>query len=263
MSSFLKASNIFDTSFNSDLYFESLSAEYTKTSLLKAINSSNIPIIFLLGEPGVGKTYMLNILQKNFSLDKKVFFTSEPFSSPESFLYFLLQDTIFDKRITISELKTEAINKFKNLNHIIIIDEAQLLNNVVLEFIRTLSDTGYFNFLLSMHKQEGDEIVKRTHFLSRNHRVIVLGILKMNEIKKYIESQLLKHGLGDISSLFDKKQVNLLLKLSKGNFRITKQLLKHTFLIMDYAKTNGHFNYVTPNKCVITMAGIDLGIINA
>ncbi len=263
MSSFLKAHKVFDTNFNSSFYFESLSSEYAKSSLLTTINSNNTPIIFLLGEPGVGKTYMLNLIKDEISSDKKVLFTSEPFSTPESFLHFLLEDHKVDISLTISQLKNIAIEKFKNNNNIIMIDEAQLLNNIVLEFIRTLSDTGHFNFLLSMHKEDGEEILKRSHFLSRNHRVVILGILKMNEIQKYINSQLIKHSLGEISSQFKNKQIKLLLKLSNGNFRIIKQLLKHTFLIADYARTNGHSKYDTPNNCVITMAGIDLGIIDA
>ncbi|MEA2099023.1 MAG: ATP-binding protein [Campylobacterota bacterium] len=263
MSSYSKASKIFDTSFDSDLYFESIAAEFTKNSLLKAIGSREIPLLFLLGEPGVGKTYMLNVLQNYFSADKKVLFSSEPFSTPESFLHFLLKNEYFDKRLTISELKDEAMNRFNSTDNLIIIDEAQLVDNLVLEFIRILSDTGHFNFLLSMHKREGEEIVKKSHFASRTHTVVELTMLTKSEIKKYIESELLRHGLGNISEIFNQSDVKFIQKLSNGNFRIVKQLLKHTFSIMDYAKINGHDSYAKPNECVITMAAIDLGIINA
>ncbi len=263
MSSYAKASKIFDTSFDSDLYFESIAAEFTKNSLLKTIDSREIPLIFLLGEPGVGKTYMLNVLQNYFSPEKKVLFSSEPFSTPESFLHFLLKDDFFDKRLTISELKDEAVRRFSGTDNLIIIDEAQLLDNLVLEFIRILSDTQHFNFLLSMHKKEGEEIVGKSHFASRTHKVIELSVLTKGEINKYIESELLRHGLGNLSELFNKNNIKQIQKLSNGNFRIVKQLLKHTFSIMDYAKINGHNSYAKPNDCVITMAAIDLGIIDA
>jgi len=263
MSNYSKASKIFDTSFDSDLYFESIAAEFTKNSLLKAIDSRDIPLLFLLGEPGVGKTYMLNVLQNSFNSSKKVLISSEPFSTPEAFLHFLLKDEYFDKRLTISELKDEAIRRFIETDNLIIIDEAQLLSNLVLEFIRILSDTQHFNFLLSMHKKEGQEIVSKSHFASRTHAVIELSILTKSEINKYIESELLRHGLGNISEIFKQNHIKQIQKLSNGNFRIVKQLLKHTFSIMDYAKVNGHNNYAKPNDCVITMAAIDLGIINA
>ena len=263
MSSYSKASMIFDTSFDSDLYFESIAAEFTKNSLLKAIDSREIPLMFLVGEPGVGKTYMLNVLQNCFSSDKKVLFSSEPFSTPESFLHFLLKDEYFDKTSTISELKDEVARRFARTDNLIIIDEAQLLDNLVLEFIRILSDTGHFNFLLSMHKKEGEEILKKSHFASRTHTVIELTMLTRSEIKKYIESELLRNGLGNVSEIFNQNSVKLIQKISNGNFRIVKQLLKHTFSIMDYAKINGHNNYAKPNECVITMAAIDLGMIDA
>lgn len=269
MNNFSKASDIFDISFSHfdrddfSLYFESIAAEFTKNSLLKSINAKDIPLMFLLGEPGVGKTYLLNVIQKSLSSDKKIFFSSEPFTTPESFLHFLLKDEYFDKNLSLPELKEEAIKRFRDVDNLIIIDEAQLLDTIILEFIRILSDSNQFNFLLSMHKDEGETILKKSHFSSRNHTVVTLNLLAKNEINKYIESQLLRHGLGNISQIFKSKEIKLLQTLSKGNFRVLKQILKHTFSIMDYAKSHGHTNYITPNSCVITMAGIDLGIIDA
>jgi len=263
MSDYSKATEIFDTSFDSNLYFESIASEFTKGSLIKSIEAKNIPLIFLLGDPGVGKTYMLNVLQSTFKKGKKVLFSSEPFTTPESFLHFLLKDETFDKNATITELKERALNKFAGTDNIIILDEAQLLNTIVLEFIRILSDTKQFTFLLSMHKNEGENIVSKEHFASRSHIVVYLDCLTKNEINKYIESQLLRHGLGNISQIFKKKQIKELQTLSLGNFRVVKQLLKHTFSIMDYAKIHGHKKYTMPTSCVITMAAIDLGIIDA
>lgn len=262
LSDFIKAAELFETSLDTSHYFESLVSEQTKEKILKSIEKKNIPLLFLLGEPGVGKSYMLQILQKSFSPQKKVLFSSEPFTTPESLLYFLLEDYPSDKNLAITELKELAIKKFKDSDNVIILDEAQLLSSVVLEYIRILSDTKHFTFLLSMHKNEGEAIVKKSHFASRNSVVINLDGLSKNEIKNYIESQLLKHSLGNIAQLFKSRQISELMALSKGNFRVLKQLLKHTFSIMDYAKKNGHEKCTTPNSFVITMAAIDLGVIN-
>ena len=240
MSDFLKASEIFDNSSDISLYFESIAAEFTKNSLLKSINAKDIPLMFLLGEPGVGKTYLLKVIQESLSNNKKVLISSEPFSTPESFLHFLLQGEAFDKNLSLPELKEEVIKRFTGIDNLIIIDEAQLLDTIILEFIRILSDSNVFSFLLSMHKEEGEAILSKSHFSSRNHTVVTLNLLTKNEINKYIESQLLKNSLGNISQIFKPKQIKFLQTLSKGNFRVLKQLLKHTFSIMDYAKTNGH-----------------------
>jgi type II secretory pathway predicted ATPase ExeA len=262
MSSFSKASKVFDTSFDTKEYFESMSAEFAKNSLIKSIQEQETPLLFLLGEPGVGKTYMLHLLQKSFP--SKNFITStEPFLTPESFLHFLLQGTEYDRAMNLTELKAVASENFKESDHLIIVDEAQLLDESVLEFIRILSDTTHFNFLLSMHREEGEVIIKKPHFASRNHRVITLGVLQPAEIQRYIEAQLLSHELGNLGELFKKTQIKTVETFSKGNFRVVKQLLKHTFSIMDYAKNNGHNSYTTPTKCVLTMAAIDLGMIHA
>jgi len=262
MSSFDKASRLFDTTFDTKEYFESMSAEFTKNSLIKSIQTDETPLLFLLGEPGVVKTYMLHLLQHSFP-SKKFITSTEPFSTPESFLHFLLQNVEYDRAMNLTELKMVASEHFKDQDHLIVVDEAQLLSESVLEFIRILSDTTHFKFLLSMHKEDGELIVKKPHFASRNHRVITLGILKPLEIQHYIEAQLLTHELGNLSELFQKPQIKHLSTFSQGNFRVVKQLLKHTFSIMDYAKTNGHNKYVTPTSCVITMAAIDLGVVDA
>lgn len=261
MNNFEEASEIFSSSLDVEEYFESISAESTKSSLIKTIDKGDTPLIFLLGDPGVGKTYMLTLLLERLNSDKKILFASEPFSTPESFLHFLLEEETPVQNI--SELKKMVIEKYSQNDSLIILDEAQLIDQKVLEFIRTLSDLKSFTFLLSMHKEDGEKILKKSHFLSRNHRVITVGILNKNEIQQYIESQLLKHSLANLTSLFKSSQIKQYLTLSKGNFRVLKQLLKHSFSIMNYAKENSLQKYTTPSTCVITMAAIDLGLINA
>jgi len=261
MNSLSEASKIFNSSFNTEDYFESVNAVATKSALINAIVNQDMPLIFLLGEPGVGKTYMLKILKKQFSESKKVLFSAEPFTTPESFLLFLLEEDTSAQNIT--ELKKLVVQKYEGSDNLIVLDEAQLSSQIVLEFIRTLSDLNIFTFLLSMHKKDGEEVLKKSHFASRDHKRVVMDVLTKNEIRVYIEKQLLKHSLSELSELFGVKQIKLYQKFSQGNFRVLKQLLKHTFLIMSYAKENALIKYTTPSSCVITMAAIDLGIIDA
>jgi predicted AAA+ superfamily ATPase len=261
MNSFTEASKVFSVNFDTQEYFESVNAVSTKSALVNAIVNNETPLIFLLGEPGVGKTYMLEILKKQFNASKKILFSSEPFTTPESFLLFLLEDDSYTQSIT--ELKKLVIQKYEGHDNLIILDEAQLSNQIVLEFIRTLSDLNIFTFLLSMHKSEGEAVLKKSHFASRDHKRVIMGVLTRNEIRVYIEKQLLKHSLSELNELFCSKQVKLYQQFSKGNFRVLKQLLKHTFLIMSYAKENALTKYIMPSSCVITMAAIDLGIIDA
>jgi len=263
MSSFRKASSLFHNTFDSSEYFESVSASTVKSNLIRVIDENEVPLIFLLGEPGVGKTYMLNIIKENYILKKRVLFSSEPFSSAESLLYFLLKNQSPSKDLSLSELKELAIYHYSKDDNIIIIDEAQLLSETVLEFIRILSDTGYFNFIVSMHKEEGLEILNLQHFASRTHLVLNLEKLTLNEILNYIHGQLFKSSMGEYAEYFNLKEVKQIDNYAEGNFRQMKQMLKHIFSIMDYADNNAKIGYTTPTKCVITMAAIDLGIIDA
>jgi len=263
MSSFEEASKVFENSFLKDDYFDSISAEYAKNSLIKIIQNREVPLTFLLGDPGVGKTYMLHLIKEELSINHKVVMASEPFSTPESFLQFLLSDIVNSSHLSLTELKERAITLYKDSTHIILIDEAQLLSESVLEYIRILSDTGAFYFVLSMHKQEGEDIVKKPHFSSRDHRVVIMGLLESSELKHFLESQLLRHGLGNLAELFKPKELASLNEYSAGNFRMLKQMLKRVFSLMDYAKINALKEYTIPNKCIVTMAAIDLGCIDA
>jgi replication-associated recombination protein RarA len=263
MSSLKKASEAFNNTFDLSEYFESVSASSLKSNLIRVIDEGKIPLVFLLGEPGVGKTYMLNIIKENYILKKRVLFSSEPFDTPESFLYFLLKNKSLSPDLPITRLKDLAISEFAYEENIIIVDEAQLLNEKVLEFIRILSDTGYFNFIISMHKDEGQEILGLQHFASRTHIVMTLEKLSLKEILNYIQAQLFKNSLGEYVEEFSVKEVKQINVYADGNFRQMKQMLKHIFSIMDYAQRNSKIGYTKPNRCVITMAAIDLGIINA
>ena len=263
MSSFEEASKVFESSFEKDDYFESINAEFAKNTLLKIIRNKEVTLTFLLGDPGVGKTYMLHLIKEELSQTHKVLISAEPFSSPESFLQFLLSDVVNSSHLSLSELKERAVTLYKESEHAILIDEAQLLSENVLEYIRVLSDTKVFNFVLSMHKQEGEAIVKKPHFASRDHRVVTMGLLESGELKHFLESQLLRHNLGNLAELFKEKELHRIESYSAGNFRMLKQMLKTIFALMDYAKINALKAYVKPNECIVSMAAIDLGCIDA
>jgi predicted AAA+ superfamily ATPase len=263
MSAFEKASKVFESSFLKDDYFESMSAEFAKNSLIHAIKNEQTPLLFLLGDPGVGKTYMLHLLKEDFTHTHRILMASEPFATPESLLQFLLTGTGHDSGLSLLELKERAVNIYKNIPHIIMIDEAQLLSESILEYIRILSDTKAFRFILSMHREEGELIVKKKHFASRDHKVVTIGLLEQGELKHFLESQLLRHELGNMAELFKTKELVLINRYAAGNFRMIKQMLKRIFSLMDYAKTNALKPYVTPNKCIVMMAAIDMGCIDA
>ncbi len=263
MGQYAQAAEVFENSFLEDDYFESMSAEFAKNALINIIRDNKVGLLFLLGEPGVGKTYMLHLLKAEFAQQRRILMAAEPFGTPESFLQFLLKNSGHDATLSLSEMKEHAVELYTALPHLIMIDEAQLLSDSVLEYIRILSDTGIFRFILSMHAQEGEAILKKPHFASRDHRVVMLGLLQSSEVRNYMESQLLRHSLGELSQGFGQKEIDAIARHASGNFRMVKQMLKRIFSLMDYAKANGIASHSAPNRCVVTMAAIDLGCIDA
>ena len=209
-------------------FYSYLSFEIVKDELI----SSKSNIIFLLGEPGVGKTYMLHLLKHKYP-DKYILQT-EPFFS-----------------------KYEFLNKHPNLdNKTILVDEAQLLNMEMIEFLRILSDKGH-KVILSMHEEEGKKIANLPQFFSRYTQKLFLKPLTYNEFEKYITSKFIFHNK---YNLINKKSLKKIYKYTKGNFRLSKKFIFTALNLLDYALTNG-LKYSKIDSCIIEMSAIELGLI--
>ncbi|WP_201352412.1 ATP-binding protein [Hydrogenimonas urashimensis] len=266
MNDFQKASRLFEDRVDRDDYFEAASSELSKMTLLGLINESERKPVFLLGDPGVGKTKMLHTIKNALwesGDDRIVIHLNEPFSDPVSFLRHLLKASGVDERGEPEELKKRAADHFREHEHLIMIDEAQLMDESSFEFLRILSDTKAFRLLLSMHKEEGEAILEKPHFKSRSHRVVEIGRLDAVEVGEYLTTTLLKEGLGEIATMIDKKSAKRIHRYSAGNFRHVKRMAQVLFELMGYAKSNGMKRYRTLNRCLLDMAAIDLGLIDA
>jgi predicted ATP-binding protein involved in virulence len=207
-------------------YFSYVNFEIIKESVV----SSKSNIIFLLGEPGSGKSFLLNYLYKNFD---KYILINEPFESKEEF--FKIAGDIKDKKI--------------------LIDEAQLLDIKMLEFLRTLSDREN-QVIFAMHKNEGEKIASLPQFFSRYNEKIYLKPLSYEEFEKYVKSKFLKHNKLD---LIDDKKIKKIYKLSKGNFRLGKKIVFTSLDLLNFSLKNS-LKYQKIDNCILTMSAIKLGL---
>jgi predicted AAA+ superfamily ATPase len=226
-----------------DDYFNTLSFELSKKSVLT--NSSNL--IFLLGLPGSGKTFLINYLIQKEE-DTQYFYFPRGFDTKEEFF----------SKLNITDIEKDK-EIFKNKTHLIVIDEAQLLDNSMLEYIRTLSDTKCFNFLLSMHLDDGKKILSQHHFKSREISIIELDPITKEEMIRYVNKKLFTEKE---ENLVKKSDFNIIYKLTNGNFRYIKRVMKKSFELLKFAKENKIPKYNKIDKCIITMAAIDLGLID-
>ena len=141
------------------------------------------------------------------------------------------------------------------------LDEAQLINDETLEFIRILSDSRLFWIVCAMHEEEGKAILEKSHFKSRPHKMIELGKLSAKESAVYIDTQLIFSKDKSILE-FHQKHAKKIYALSNGNFRYLKKLIYTEFSLLHEAQEMGLKRYQEPSKCLLNMAAIDTGLIN-
>ena len=209
-------------------FYSYLNFELAKEELI----NSKANIIFLLGDPGSGKSYMLNLLKYKY---------------PDQ--YILQKDPFFSKY--------EFLNNHSNLNNkTILVDEVQLLSKEMIEFLRVLSEEGN-RVILSIHKKEGEKIANLPQFSSRYTQKVFLNPLTYKEFEKYIFSKFISHNKYD---LINKKALKKIYKYTKGNFRWSKKFIFTALNLLEYAFTN-RLKYSKIDNCIIEMSAIELGLI--
>lgn len=264
MRDFYCAKELFLDRVNPRLYFDSMSAEIARNKIQEAIKDKVAPLIFIIGDPGVGKSYILKYINESIQKEQLSILIDHPFFDKRDLLK-MLYDAVgleFNKDINFNELKNTIVEAYKEQNHTIFIDEAQLLNEEQFELIRILSDTKVFQFVLSMHKEEGQTILEKKHFKSRTKVVITYGDLSKDEIFRYIQSTLMENSHGDIAGLFEKMHTDKIYQYTSGNFRTVKKFVFALLQLLDYAKNNGLKNYQAINKRLLLMAALEIGAVN-
>jgi len=163
MRDFQKAKKLFTDVIDARHYFDSASAEVSRYKIKNAIQERYAPLIFLIGDPGVGKSYILRLISDELEKKGLSIFIDHPFFDKRDLLKILYEakNIEFDKTVNFNNLKEKLLEEYKDDNHTIFIDEAQLLNEEQFELIRILSDTKIFQFMLSMHKEEGSAILEK------------------------------------------------------------------------------------------------------
>ena len=203
--------------------FNTFSFNFALNSLKEA--ESNLR--FLLGVPGSGKTFLLNVFH---------------YQNP---------DTLYINKPLTKE-------QFENFTaSTILIDEAQLLDKDTIEYIRILADEKRFTFVLAMHLKETEEILSKEHFKSRTIDIIKLNPITEEEMIQYINKKLLIDGA---NHLFTEKEFHQIYKYTKGNFRYIKKFVRTLFKLLNFAVKHNLEKYKKINSCLITMTAIKLGL---
>jgi len=264
MKDFEAAKEFFKDTVDPSFYFDSISSEIARNNLKEAIGDASIPLIFILGEPGVGKSHMMKVMHHSAILDSSTLLIEHPFFDSHDLVKILYEarGLFCDKSKSLGEFMEELLEIYAGSFCTVLIDEAQLLSHDQVEFIRILSDTKLFQFVLAMHKEEGLALLEKKQFKTRSKLVIEYGNLEENEILRYIQTLCMGHLHGEIALMFSKNDARVIARYAKGNFRMIKKFLYTLMKLLDYAQKKGLSKYRKLNSCLLTMAALDLGLID-
>jgi len=267
-------SNIFETSKN--VFLDTVnSKDYIQLDRVSTIyqslkNSVKKPLkmILLYGKPGTGKSMFLSKLHADLSRSQKIFLYKTPILDESEFYKLLAQDILGIKyngelnftqfMKIVEEYKTDEVP-------LVLLDEAQLYSNALMEKIRLLSDTRTIKFVITLHKTEKEDLIAKEHFQTRIWESIELENASNTEIKIYIQKKLMKANCFDTANMFQYKPVNLIHKLTRGNYRDTNKLLYTIFdIYTSYNENTPHkINSNVISSKIIEMAAIHTGLIDA
>lgn len=264
MSKWLSAAKKFEENAKEGSFFESQSTMYALKQIENTFDKDFPQMIFLLGNPGSGKSFLLNYIARQSINEVVCILIDNPFLTQVEFMQRLLSDMNQPTNESNIEVLTKlAVEIFKSQKHIIMIDEAQLLSTQMTEFVRILSDLKVFWFLLAMHKEEGKLILDSPHFSSRAHKKIYLNELLLNECKQYLQNELQSIGLSEFARSFSKKLIKLSYTYSGGNFRNYKKIYYNLFLLLDTAQSQNKTKFLKPSETLLKMSAIKSGLIKS
>ncbi len=261
MSLWNKAAREFEENSHNGQYFETQSITRALKQIHGNIEQHSPQMLFLLGEPGSGKTFLLNHLCREYKKQRYCLLIENPFLTPVELLRRMLAFAHVEyDGMDVEAMRLLAIEAYKDTPHIIMIDEAQLASSSLLEFIRILSDSKAFWFLIAMHKKEGENLLKSPHFYSRPHAVVYMGELKKEESLPFLKKVLHTPELLTLIASLDENLINKSWDLSNGNFRSFKKIYYNLFLLLDHAATNDNIKFISPNQQLFEMAAIKAGL---
>lgn len=226
-----------------------------------------LKMILVYGEPGTGKSILLNKIYHDLKESRDIYYIQTPINDEKNF------NKKISSLLTRGVLKTDDFSKISDIcqklkghkEHLIILDEAQIYSEPIMESIRLLSDTRVVKFIITLHKTSTEDIVAKEQFKTRIWETIRLKNASLEDLVKYIQKKLFNKNFYEIANSFKQKDIARIYTYTKGNFRETNKFMYTMFDIYHYYDLNhpSKINYNKISKKIIEMTAIKLGHIDA
>ncbi len=244
----------------------------TYEKLVKSLQKP-LKLILFYGKPGAGKTFLLKKIYKDLSKKQNIIFFPQPFFDEESFLTSLYEEIFrvrlngeikgYEKFFKLYKKKTSHLNKPKVFT--VLLDEAQLYPQDLIEKIRLLADTRLFKFLFTVHKTEQEDVLAKDYFTTRIWESVEMPNSSSTEVRNYLEKKFLLHKKFEFFSMFSQKQIAYIHQLTDGNLRTINKLMYKFFELCEYYESSqpSLVNTLSAKTKHIEMAAIDAELIDA
>ena len=197
-------------------------------SLLHGVKSG-CGFVAMIAKPGMGKTTLLHRALDQLRDKATTVFLFQTMCTPHEFLRAILFDlgvqqtegTLFELQVKFNDFLVEQARSGKPV--ILVIDEAQNLDDSVLEVVRMLSNfqisTGHFLQIILSGQPQLAEKLATPRLVQLRQRIPIVARLKpftVEEAGLYIDHRLRTAGYQHSSSLFARSAVELIATYSEG-----------------------------------------------
>ncbi len=235
---------------------------------LKEAVKKPLKMILVFGKPGTGKSMMLNKLYKELSPQQKITYIQTPIIDESEFFKVMAYEVFqFNSPAPLNFTQFIEISNYYKMETtpIVILDEAQLYSESLMEKIRLISDSRKIKFIFALHKTEKEDLIAKEHFKTRIWESQELQNATPSELTIYIQKKLLRANYFDIANMFTDKSVRHIHQFTHGNYRDTNKLLYTLFEICSWYEENrpAKLNFTSMPTKLIEMAAIHVGFIDA